>query len=165
MSSPAAFDPLRVLKELHGAGVDFVVIGGVAARLHGSPTVTRDIDICYARDEASVGRLAALLKRLRARPRGVEDDVPLVLDARTLLAGQNFTFATAAGDLDVIARPAGVEGFAELAATAVPMKLGDFRVKVASVDALIRMKTASGRAKDSAEVEILAALREEQAGR
>lgn len=56
MADVASFDPLAALKALREGGVDFVLIGGVAARLHGSPSLTRDIDICYDRDRENVER-------------------------------------------------------------------------------------------------------------
>ncbi len=55
--------------------------------MHGSPTLARDVDICYARDRKNVDRLAAVLKKLKATLRGIDDDVPFVVDGRTLLAG------------------------------------------------------------------------------
>jgi hypothetical protein len=87
--------------------------------------------------------------------------VPFVPDARTLGAGGNFTFSTDLGDLDLLAVPAGVAGYDELAILAEPIRLGDTVVLVAALDDLIRMKRSTGRAKDQAEVEILAALRDE----
>jgi hypothetical protein len=161
MNRPAPFDPLDALRRLRKAGVEFVLIGGVAARLHGSPTLTRDVDICYSRDRSNAERLAKLLTRLHAGLRGIEDEVPFMLDGRTLLAGANFTFTTDVGDLDVLAIPAGTDGYDELAATAQEIDLGGFTVLVATLDDLIRMKRAAGRPKDRAEVEILAALRDE----
>lgn len=155
------FDPLALLWALRDADVEFVLIGGVAARLHGSPSVTRDVDICHARDRSNLERLAAVLARLHARLRGVDDDVPFLLDARTLLAGGSFTFSTDLGDLDLLAVPAGVGGYADLVADALVIDLGDFAVHVARLDDLIRMKLAAGRPKDRVEVEILAALRDE----
>jgi hypothetical protein len=137
------------------------VIGAIAGRLHGSPTVTRDLDICYARDVANLAALAAALTEMQARLRGVEEDVPFILDARTLRAGDSFTFETDAGDLDVLAAPAGTHGFDELMRTAEPMDLGGLTVNVASLDALIQMKRAAGRPKDLIEVEVLAAVRAE----
>jgi hypothetical protein len=157
----AAFDPLGLLRALHDAAVEFVLIGGVAARLHGSPTVTRDLDICHSRDPANLERLAAMLVELHARLRGVDDDVPFMLDARTLNAGGNFTFSTDAGDLDVLAEPAGVDGYRGLISRAVVLDLGDLPVAVAALDDLIAMKQAAGRPKDRIEVEILSALRDE----
>lgn len=153
-----------MLRALRSAGVDFVLIGGVAARLHGSPSLTRDVDICYSRDRGNLERLAHMLSTVHARLRGADDDVPFLLDARTLLAGANFTFTTDLGDLDLLARPAGVKGYEELARSSELVDLGDVSVLVATLDDLIRMKGATGRAKDRAEVEILAALLDERSG-
>jgi hypothetical protein len=157
----APFDPLRLLGLLHDSGVRFVLIGGVAARLHGSPTVTRDVDICHDRAPANLELLAAVLVRLGARLRGVDDDVPFRLDAATLAAGGNFTFVTDAGDLDLLAFPAGMAGYAELAEHADALDLDGLVVEVASLGDLITMKRAAGRPKDRIEVEVLTALQAE----
>lgn len=160
-AAPPGFDPLRSLQAIDGHGVRFVVIGAFAGRLLGSPTVTRDLDICYARDRVNLEALAAALQELHARPRGVDEDLPFRLDARSLAAGDAFTFTTDAGDIDLIATPAGTLGYDELARTAEQTDLGGLRVRVASIDSLIRMKRAAGRPKDLIEVEVLAALRDE----
>lgn len=158
----AAFDPLEVFRTLETHGVRYVVIGGVGARLLGSPTVTRDTDICYERSPENLERLAAALGDLDVELRGVGEPVPFLLDARTLAAGDHFTFTSRAGDLDILGTPAGVEGFTELAEHAVTFDLGDVTVPVASVDDLIRMKRSAGRPKDLIEVEVLAAVRDER---
>jgi hypothetical protein len=141
--------------------VRFVLIGGLAGRLWGSPTVTNDLDLCYARDRGNLERLSAALVELQARLRGVEDEVPFRLDAETLAAGDSFTFVTDAGNLDVLATPVGTQGFDDLARAATEMDLGDVTVRVVDVEDLVRMKRAAGRAKDLIEAEVLAALREE----
>lgn len=157
----SAFDPLRVLAALNAAGVRYVVIGAYAGRILGSPTVTRDLDICHDREPANLAALAGVLGDLRARLRGVDDDVPFILDARSLAAGDSFTFSTDAGNLDILATPAGTGGYDELARTAVESDLDGVRVLVADIDDLIRMKRAAGRPKDLIEVEVLGALRDE----
>jgi hypothetical protein len=157
----ARFDPLRALRTLDGHGVRFIVIGGLGARLHGSPTVTNDIDVCPARSAENLERLAAALADLGAKLRGVDQDVPFLLDAATLAAGDHFTFTTRAGAVDVLGTPSGVSGFDELSRRAVPFDLDGLTVLVASVDDLIRMKRAAGRAKDLIEAEVLSALRDE----
>ena len=161
MSEPAAFDPLRLLEALERHRVRFVVIGGIAGRLLGSPTVTRDLDICYARDTSNLTALAAALEELHAQLRGVEPGLPFHPDLRTLKAGDAFTLQTDAGDLDIMATPAGTSGYRDLARTATLTELGNARVLVAGVDDLIRMKRAAGRPKDLIEVEVLGALRDE----
>jgi hypothetical protein len=135
------------------------MIGGLGARLRGSPSITDDMDICYARDDDNLERLAAALQELCAKLRGAPDDVPFVLHAKTLKAGDHFTFSTRSGPLDCLGTPAGTSGFDELDRTATTMKIGNEDVRVASIDDLITMKLAAGRQKDLAEVEILGSLR------
>jgi hypothetical protein len=161
MTGPAAFDPLRLLEMLERHGVRFVVVGGIAGRLLGSPTVTRDLDICHARDARNFTALAAVLAELHAQLRGVEPGLPFRPDARTLRAGDAFTLQTDAGDLDLLGTPAGTDGYADLARSANRTQLGGMQVLVASVDDLIRMKRAAGRPKDLIEVEVLGAMRDE----
>jgi len=158
-----AYDPVAALGVLNRFGVRFVVIGGVAGRLWGSPTLTNDVDICYEQTSENLERLAAALVDLDARLRGVDEDVPFLLDAETLERGQNFTFTTSLGPLDVLGLPAGIRHFDELAANAAVFDIGDgVQVQVCDLDDLIRMKRASGRPKDRIELEILAAVRDER---
>jgi len=161
MTLPPAFDPLRLLEALIMHGVRFVVVGGIAARLWGSPTVTRDLDVCYARDPDNLRALAAALADLHAQLRGVPAGLAFHPDARTLRAGDTFTLETDAGELDILGTPAGTDGFPDLARSATPTDLGGVTVLVAAVDDLIRMKRAAGRPKDLIEVEVLGALRDE----
>jgi hypothetical protein len=156
------FAPLEILGVLDRHGVAFVLIGGVAGRLHGSPSLTGDLDICYDRRLENLERLAAALVEFGARLRGVDDGVPFLPDARTLAAGSNFTFTTTAGPLDLLGSPAGVRGYDELAANAEHIDVGGVMVAVADLDDLIRMKLAAGGPKDRVEVEILGALRDER---
>src|SRR2546430_14524783 len=87
--------------------VKFVVVGGVSGNLHGSTTLTEDIDIAYARDRQNLERLAAALRDLGATLRGAPKELPFKLDAATLRAGLNFTFSTRLGPLDCIGEAAG----------------------------------------------------------
>ena len=61
------FDPRPILGVLARHEVRFVVIGGVAASLQGSTTITNDFDICYARDYGNLERLAAVLTEVSRR--------------------------------------------------------------------------------------------------
>jgi hypothetical protein len=159
-----AFDPLRTLAVLQRHDVRFVIIGGVAGRLWGSPTMTNDLDLCYARDRANLERLAGALIELHARLRGVDDDLPFRPDAATLANGLDFTFMTDVGPLDVLGLPGGVRSFDELAVNAAAFDFGEgVTALVCDLDDLIRMKRAAGRPKDRIELEILGAVREERA--
>ena len=156
------YEPLEALRTLQVFGVRFVVIGGLAGRLWGSPTMTNDTDVCYARDASNLERLADALQSLHARLRGVDEDVPFRLDARTLANGQNFTFITDNGPLDVLGLPSGVDGFEELRRNAVEFDVGKgLTVPVCDLEDLIRMKRAAGTRKDRVELEVLGAIREE----
>lgn len=159
--SDARFDPLGALRLLSAHGVRFVLIGGFAAALRGSPMITGDLDVCYARDGANLDALAAALVELGATLRGAPEDVPFVLDSATLKTGDHFTFATELGALDALGTPAGTDGFADLDASATAEDLDGLVVRVASVDDLIRMKRAAGRPQDLIAVEWLSALRDE----
>jgi len=157
----AAFDPLRALRVLIEEKVDFVVIGGLAGRIWGSPTITNDLDICYDRSNPNLTRLASALRTLAARLRGVPDEVPFQLDDRTLKFGDSFTFDTSAGALDCLGTPAGTKGYPDLVTNAASMAIGELTVRFVSLDDLMRMKKAAARPKDLVELEILAALKEE----
>jgi len=162
--SEPPFDPLRGLRTLVEHGVRFVLIGGYAAALRGSPMLTGDVDICHARDPENLERLVAALEALHARLRGAPSDVPFRLHARALEAGDHFTFATDAGPIDCHGTPAGTDGFADLVASATDEDLDGLVVRVAALDDLIRMKRAAGRPQDRIAVEWLSAVRDELEG-
>jgi hypothetical protein len=157
------YEYLEALEILAKHRVRFVLIGGVAGNLRGSTTVTQDVDVCYARDDENLERMAVALRELNARLRGSPPDVPFVLDAQTLKMGDHFTFATDAGSLDVLGYPSGIPGgYEELERASDPIRIAPgLTVQVASIDDLIRMKRAAGRPKDLIEVEVLGALRDE----
>jgi len=155
------FQPEAVIRLLGRHEVRYVLIGGLAAVTHGAPIVTQDIDLCYARDAANLERLAAALQDVHAYLRGADPGLPFRLDARTIAKGDAFTFTTDLGWIDILATPAGTEGYEDLARTAQPFELFGQRVLIAAVDDLIRMKRAAGRPKDLLAIEELGALREE----
>jgi len=161
----APFDPARIISMLARHHVDFVLIGGLAGALHGSPAATNDADICPARTRNNLTRLAAALIELDARirtdsePGGLAfDRSPEFLDVVEIL---NTT--TSAGDLDVAYMPAGTGGYDDLAGRAVEFDIGDTRVWVASLDDIIHSKRTANRPKDLATLPLLEALRDELA--
>ncbi len=159
------FQPESVIRLLGRHRVRYVLIGGLAAVTHGAPLITQDVDACYARDDANLQRLAAALVEVHAELRGADSGLPLRLDAKTLEAGDAFTFTTDIGWLDLLGTPAGTSGYEDLARTADAFDMFGSRVLVASVEDLIRMKRAAGRPKDLLALEELGALREELSDR
>jgi hypothetical protein len=158
---PADFQPEAVIRLFGGHGLQYVVIGGLAAITHGAPLVTQDVDVCYARHDDNLRRLAIALVEVHAHLRGADPDLPFKLDEKTLRAGDSFTFTTDIGWVDILGTPSGTAGYDDLARTADVFTLFGYRVLVASVEDLIRMKRAAGRPKDLLAVEELGALRDE----
>lgn len=159
-----AFDPLGALRILIAYKVDFVLIGGLAARLHGSPTLTNDLDVCHDVSAANLKRVAGALEEMEATLRlpDAAERVEVVIDERLLAATHNLTLTTEFGAFDLLARPTGTDGYEDLIRDAATLKLeSGLNVAVASIDDLIRMKRASGRPKDLIEVEVLTALQDE----
>lgn len=148
-SGAESFDPIPLLAALSAAGVDFVLIGGVAGGSYGSTYGTFDVDVAYARDRANLERLAMVLRDLGATLRGAPTELPFQLDAKTLENGANLTFSTRLGALDVLAEPAGAPPYRELKARSTKITVAGHDVLVASLDHLIAMKEATGRVKDA----------------
>jgi hypothetical protein len=152
----------RLLGPLIAHGVDFVLIGGQAGISHGSSYPSYDLDILYARDRDNVERLVAALDEIGVRLRGAPEDLPFILEAKTIENGANFTFLTPYGDFDVLADAAGMPSYDELKSAAVDRAVFGHVVKVASIDHLIAMKRAAGRTKDKLMVEEYIVLADEQ---
>ncbi|MCI0487997.1 MAG: hypothetical protein L0229_15510 [Blastocatellia bacterium] len=150
---------LIVLAQYH---VDFIVVGGVAATLHGSSHITQDLDICYSREKANLERLANVLQSINARLRGVPEDVPFLMDAETLRRGLNFTFITDLGDMDLLGEVSGVGFYADALKNSVTYEMFGHRYKILSLEKLIAAKRAAGRTKDLLILPELEALLEHQ---
>lgn len=149
---------------LVAAGVEFVVIGGVAAAAHGSVHVTNDLDICYSSSAENIERLARLLEKWKAYPRGVERGLPFIMDVKTLRACPVLTLSTSEGDLDVFDEVAGVGKYSAVAKAAEEFEAYDTRFLVLGLEGLLKAKRAAGRPKDLAhlrELEALAVLRDQ----
>ena len=160
---PAALDPQCLFHVLDTHGVDYVLIGGLAAVLHGSTAMTNDADILPDSDPANVERLGAALNDLEARlrvdgnPDGVAfDPHPSLISSMAML---NLT--TRCGDLDLTFTPAGLDGYEGVRQRAVTFEIGGIQLQVAALSDIIRSKEAADRPKDHATLPILRALQEE----
>jgi hypothetical protein len=149
-------DPERLLRSLVEYGVEFCVIGAVAAWLQGNPAVTLDLDVMPRRELDNAERLAEALNALGARPPGA--DRVLELEGADFLGWQTQRFDTEAGPLDVVPRAAAIGGFEDVATVA--LKLGDLSVRVLAIDEVIASKEQLGRPKDTAALPALYATRE-----
>jgi hypothetical protein len=160
---PAPFDPGCLFAALARRGVDYVLIGGLAAVVRGSTAMTNDADIVPARRTDNLARLSGALGDLEARLRvdSTPDGVPFDPHPALLQSMAMLNLTTRCGDLDLTFTPAGLDDYDALVAGADVFELDGQHVRVASLDDIIRSKEAAGRAKDHATLPLLRALREE----
>lgn len=164
------FDPAALLAALRGADVRFVLIGGMAAVLHGDVGVTVDVDVTPAYDPDNLERLAAALRTLGARIRAehVPDGLPFDCSAgflRNLGPDAILNLATPNGALDVSFTPAGTAGYHDLVRDAVAVDAAPgVSILVASLADVIRSKSAADREKDRRALPRLHALLERRSG-
>jgi len=148
----------RFLDALHHNHVEFIIIGGIAARVHGSARVTQDVDVVYARSDTNIERMVRALAPFKPYLRGAPEGLPFSWDFHTVKAGLNFTLRTTAGDIDILGEVTGGGRYEDLIDHSVPADAMGHRTLVISLPWLIHLKRSAGRAKDLeaiAELEIL----------
>jgi predicted nucleotidyltransferase len=160
----ANLDSAGLLKRLSDGGVEFVLIGGSAAIVHGSDVVTRDVDICASMADENVVRIITALQdvnpRLLSRP-----DLPVITPASQHLHNlKNMYLRTDIGRLDVLGELPEVCSFDELATNAVEMDVFGIRCRVIDIDRLIAAKRVAGRDRDLRAIEDLEAIKKEREG-
>jgi predicted nucleotidyltransferase len=149
-----------ILTALVGHGVGFVVIGGVAATVHGSARFTNDIDICYDTAPDNIERLVAILAKWHAYLRGVERGLPFIMDPRAFRTTPIMALTTDVGDIDVLDRVPGVGDYAAAVSASETARIGRVEFRALTLDALIASKQAVRRKKDVEQLVELEALRE-----
>ncbi len=147
-----------LLTRLARAGVEFVVIGGLAVLTHGHVRATVDLDICYARTPENLRRLVEALAPIHPRLRGAPEGLPFFFDESTLRNGLNFTLVTDEGELDLLGEVTGVGGYTDLVLQALPTEAFGVEVRLMALEDLIRSKAAAGRPKDLLDLEALKAI-------
>ena len=151
-----------LLESLRESGVDFVIIGGIAATLHGSARITFDLDIVYERSAQNIERVVAALTRFKPYLRGAPPGLPFKFDAETLKRGLNFTFTTSDGPIDLLGEVSGVGGYAVARRHSQEAQLFGATYYFLDLDTLIISKKAAGRPKDLETIAELEAIREER---
>lgn len=163
------FDPVEILRVLKGHDVQFVLVGGIAARLRGAPLLTQDVDITPAKPMANLERLVRALEELDARLRTATepDGVPFPFDPGLLESSNVWTLTTTHGDLDLVMSPAGTDGYTDLVRDADDLRVAttpELVVPVISLADIVRSKEATGREKDRAALPLLRRTLEETTG-
>ena len=154
-----AFDPDRVLATLDHHRVEYLLVGGLAARAHGAQRQTADVDCVPNTTTENLGRMAGALVELNARLRvgGMSDEeasqLPVTIDAQTLLAFGSSTWMTDAGPLDLLVelrdRSGDRHDYSDLVTRAVGYEVGELPVLLASLDDIVASKEFAGREKDN----------------
>ncbi len=159
-----------VLSALTGAGVPFVVVGGIAVNLQGVPRFTADVDVAVALDGGVLARAADVLEGLGLRSRLPITRAELA-DAsvvRGWIASRNLKAITFADpkeplrEVDLVI--ASEVPYEDIERTAVKMLAAGVSFPVASIDVLIRMKTGTARAQDASDVDALRRIQEATRG-
>ncbi len=160
---PQPLDPQCLFSVLDKHHVDYVLIGGLAAVLHGSTAMTNDADILPDSDAANLERLSSALQTLDARLRtpDTSDGIPFDPHPTLIASMAMLNMTTRCGDLDLTFQPAALSGYAEVRERAVVFEVDGLQIPVAALDDIIASKESADRPKDHATLPILYALREE----
>ncbi|HJS27193.1 MAG TPA: hypothetical protein VJ913_08730 [Actinomycetota bacterium] len=155
--------PERILGLLREHGVRFVLVGGFAAVIHGSPYVTVDVDVVPERTEVNLRRLSEALRAMHARvwTSGEPEGLPFDHNAESLGGSRVWNLVTDHGRLDVTFTPSGTTGYDDLERDAVRLEILGVDVDVASLADVIRSKEAAGREKDRLVLPVLRRLLDE----
>ncbi len=157
MPRPEAADLEKLIEVLTGAKLDFIVVGGAAAALHGAPISTIDLDIVYSREPENLDRLQATLEKINAvvrDPAGRQ----LLPTREHLEAGGQLQLLTDLGPIDLLGQLHDGRGFEALFERSEVIGEPDLRLRVLDLQTLIEVKTATARAKDRLVIPILLAL-------
>ncbi len=150
------FDPVQALEVLTRHGVRFIVIGAFSGVVQGYPLTTADLDVTPAKDAENLERLSRAMDELDAHLRVPgEERVAFPIDVRMLEQADVWPLSTNAGPLDLVFQPAGTQGYGDLRRDAVEQDVRGITVSLASLRDVIRMKEASNRPKDIAQLPAL----------
>ena len=159
MNEPGRFDARALFAALADHEIEYVTIGGIAVQAHGGQRLTQDLDIAISPEPENLERLADALTDLDARVLGPGGERSESAPSATMLGSRDqWHLITDHGALDVVTLPAHLGPFAEMLGRAHQASLGEITVPIAHRDDLLRMKRASDRPQDQADVELLEAL-------
>ena len=150
----------RLLQRLCDAEIDFIIVGGFAAVLHGSSLLTRDLDVCTVLTREKVTKLREVLGDLHPAHRLTSQKLSFLDNPGPDVEVQNLYLRTDFGPVDFLSSILGVGDFDSVRVNSVEVDLFGRRCRVMSLDDLIRAKEALGRDKDIQTVIQLRAIRE-----
>jgi predicted nucleotidyltransferase len=156
---------LELLRRLSEQEVDFIVVGGPAAVLHGSSMVTEDVDVCTSLTAESIPRILAALRDLHPRYRMNPRHPPVPDDPARLAGFKNLCVVTDVGQIDFLGEIAGIGEFDQVAQCATSVAVEGITCRVLTLDSRIVAKRAMGRPRDRQAVVEFEAIRERIRGR
>jgi hypothetical protein len=151
-----------LLAALADGEVEHIIIGGLAATLHGSSRLTQDVDVVYGRSRRNLERLVQALAPMKPYLRGAPPGLPFDWSLATLERGLNFTLTTFRGDIDLFGEVAGGGSYEDMLPHTMPMELFGRSHRCLDLPMLIRTKRAAGRPRDLEAIAELEALAEER---
>jgi hypothetical protein len=152
MGSSDFLPALRVLRE---GGVEFVLVGGLAAALHGAPAASVDVDVVPARNEENLAKLLLVLTSIDAIYR-IQPARRLRPDASHLLSRVHHNFLTSFGPLDVLGTIGRGLTYEDLLPHTIERDIGDgIHVQVLDLPTIIAIKEELGAEKDLAALPLL----------
>ncbi len=150
-------DIVELARVLNQHNVRWVLVGGMALILHGGHHVTTDCDLAFEKVQGNLESIKTALERLGARPQRAPEQGEFPLDFSILMA-PFMHLKSEVGDIDLINRLPGIDSFNGLYERAVEVEIIGERVRVASIEDLIAMKSTSERPKDREHIEELKSL-------
>ena len=148
-----------LLERLVDAGVDFVVVGGFAGIVHGSSYVTQDMDICCDFSPANVLSIQQALSDLHPVHRMTPTRKKLDLTGETCGQFKNLYLDTDIGQLDCLSFINGVGDYENVKQASKEVKVDRLRLRVLSLDGLIKAKKAMNRPRDQQMIRELEAIK------
>lgn len=149
----------NLLDKLYEAGVDFVIIGGLAGAIHGCTIVTEDIDICCDFKAANLLKLQKALAGLNPVHRMTSKKLNLEITEQNCKDLKNLYLDTDLGQLDCISYVQGVGSFDSVKAKSKPRVINNKQYKVLQIDDLILSKKSLNRTKDAQAIKQLEAIK------
>jgi hypothetical protein len=136
-----------ILGVLLGEGLEFVLVGALAAVAQGAPVTTHDVDIVHRRTPENLDRLMAALAKLNARYRGRAPDSPIPPDRKALATPGHSLFMTDLGPLDCLGAIEGGRGYDDLVPLSIEAEM-DGHLLVLGLPTIVELKRRSTEAKD-----------------
>lgn len=148
----------QLLARLIRADVEFVLVGGLAAAIHGSSLNTRDVDICCRFSEANLLRIQTGLADLHPVHR-MRPDLPLDLTPKQCKDLKNLYIKTDLGIIDCLGEVLGVGEFDTVLSHSIQIDLPIGPLRILNIDTLIKAKEAMSRPHDLITIQHLEAIK------